>query len=84
MANKQLGILEVYCEEPITISTIISQKNPLGFKGKMPVNGSGVISIAEHGKQTKYVGARTIKVIPVNKKPMEGFKETQHSKKRKK
>ena len=79
MAKKKERILEAYC-----IRKRISRKNPLGFKDPMQVFGSCVTSVAEYGKESKNVGVGTVKVIPVNKKFMEGFTKASKNKRKKK
>jgi len=49
----------------------------------MQVFGSCVTSVAEYGKETKFVGVGTVKVIPVNKKFMEGFNNASNNKRKK-
>ena len=50
----------------------------------MQVFGSCVTSVAEYGKETKFVGVGTVKVIPVDKNFMEGFNKASKNKRKKK
>jgi len=61
--RKKERIVEVYFHRPL-----LTRKNPLGGKKRMRVAGGCLIGISEGKGPIKWMGAGTVKLIPMSRK----------------